>query len=77
MVYVHLRDNAPRRAHHHSHAVHNNEIVVVFLLNDLLALMLNQLMRSWGGIRRFAEGSPQPMLFGRIDLDPPSERVEL
>ena len=52
-------------------------IVVVFGKNDLLALMLNQLMRSWGGIRQFAEGSPQPMLSGRIDLDPPSERVEL
>ena len=34
------------------------EIVVVFLVNDLLALMLNQMMRSWGGIRRFAEGIP-------------------
>ena len=34
------------------------EIVVVFPKNDLLALMLNQLMRSWGGIRRFAEGIP-------------------
>ena len=33
-------------------------IVVVFRPNDLLALMLNQLMRSWGGIRRFAEGIP-------------------
>ena len=33
-------------------------IVVVFGKNDLLALMLNQLMRSWGGIRRFAEGIP-------------------
>ena len=53
------------------------ETVVVFRENDWLALMLNQLMRSWGGIRRFAEGIPGPMLSGRIDLDPPSERVEL
>ena len=60
-----------------THMPFSLKCVVVFLGNDLLALMLNHPMRLWGGIRRFAEGRPQPMLSGRIDLDPPSERVEL
>ena len=41
-----------------THMPFSLKCVVVFLGNDLLALMLNQLMRSWGGIRRFAEGIP-------------------
>lgn len=60
-----------------THMPFSLKCVVVFLGNDLLALMLNHPMRLWGGIRQFAEVSPQPMLSGRIDLDPPSERVEL
>ena len=41
-----------------THMPFSLKCVVVFRANDLLALMLNQLMRSWGGVRRFAEGIP-------------------
>jgi hypothetical protein len=37
------RRNALKRAHLNYHAVPSIEIVVVFRMNDLLALMLNQL----------------------------------
>ena len=40
------RENAPIQAHFHLHAVQTLGIVVVFLRNNLLALMLNSLMRS-------------------------------
>lgn len=41
-----------------THMPFSLKCVVVFLGNDLLALMLNHPMRLWGGIRRFAEGIP-------------------